>query len=67
MMWRCDPIYRPGVVPEPPELCHGQVLLRRWSYDDLPCIEEVSRDPVIPDRYNRAEPFSEEAVALSSS
>jgi ribosomal-protein-alanine N-acetyltransferase len=56
-----DPIYRPGVVPEPPELCHGQVLLRRWSYDDLPCIEEVSRDPVIPTGTTVPNPFSEEA------
>ena len=56
-----DPIYRPGVIPEPPELCDGQVLLRRWSYDDLPCIEETSRDPVIPTGTTVPSPFSEEA------
>jgi [ribosomal protein S5]-alanine N-acetyltransferase len=56
-----DPIYRPGVIPEPPELCDGQILLRRWSYDDLPCIEEASRDPVIPTGTTVPHPFSEEA------
>lgn len=55
-----DPIYRPGVIPEPPELRDGQVLLRQWSYDDLPCIEEASRDAVIVSGTTVPNPFSEE-------
>jgi [ribosomal protein S5]-alanine N-acetyltransferase len=43
-----DPQFRPGFLPAPSELSDGTVLLRKWSYNDLPCIEEASRDPVIP-------------------
>lgn len=56
-----DPTYRPGVLPEPPELRDEQVLLRPWSGDDLPCIEEASRDPVIPTGTSVPAPFSNEA------
>jgi [ribosomal protein S5]-alanine N-acetyltransferase len=56
-----DPQYRPGVIPFPPELSDGQVLLRNWSYDDLPCIEEASNDPVIPLGTTVPSNFSEEA------
>lgn len=31
-----------------PGLSDDQVVLRRWSLADLPCVEEASRDPVIP-------------------
>lgn len=37
------------------------MLLGRWSYDDLLCIEEASRDPVIPTGTTVPNPFSEEA------
>ena len=30
-----------------PELRSSLVLLRTWSYDDLPCIEAASADPRI--------------------
>jgi [ribosomal protein S5]-alanine N-acetyltransferase len=59
-----DPIYRPGVLPEPPELRDGHVLLRQWSHDDLPCIEEASRDPVIPSGTSVPKSFSIEAGRL---
>jgi hypothetical protein len=36
-----DPICRPGVLPESPQLLDDLVVLRSWSYDDLPCIEEA--------------------------
>ena len=36
-------------LPYPdPELGSSLVRLRRWSYDDLPCVEEASTDPDIP-------------------
>ena len=40
---------QPAVLsyPDPP-LTDGAVLLRRWSESDLGCVEEASRDPVIP-------------------
>jgi ribosomal-protein-alanine N-acetyltransferase len=56
-----DPIYRPGVIPDPAELSDGQVLLRTWSQDDLGCIEAASRDPVIPGGTTVPSLFSEEA------
>ena len=56
-----DPIYRPGLIPRPPELSDDQVLIRDWSFDDLPCIEEASNDPVIPTGTSVPVPFSEEA------
>jgi RimJ/RimL family protein N-acetyltransferase len=56
-----DPIYRPDVIADPPELRDGQVLLRRWSHHDLPCIEEASRDSVIAAGTTVPCPFSEEA------
>ncbi|WP_230203133.1 GNAT family N-acetyltransferase [Parafrankia discariae] len=43
-----DPVYRPGVIPLPPQLWEGWIQLRPWKDEDLPCIEEASRDPVIP-------------------
>jgi [ribosomal protein S5]-alanine N-acetyltransferase len=33
--------------PDPP-LTDGEVVLRRWEDTDLACVEEASRDPVIP-------------------
>ena len=54
-----DPIYRPGAIPGPPKLGDGHVLLRRWSLQDLPCVEEASRDPVIPRGTTVPVPFSE--------
>jgi hypothetical protein len=60
-----DPIYRRRVLPEPPALCDEQVLLRSWSYNDLPCIEEASRDPEIPNRTTVPLLFSKEAGAPS--
>lgn len=37
-------------LPSPPEpLTDGVVVLRRWSVDDLPCVEAASRDPRIPE------------------
>jgi [ribosomal protein S5]-alanine N-acetyltransferase len=56
-----DPIYRPGVIPDCPELNDGHVVLRQWSRHDLACIEELSRDPVIPSGTTVPSPFSEEA------
>jgi RimJ/RimL family protein N-acetyltransferase len=61
MMVAVDPIYRPLAIPDPPELSDGQVLLRSWTYCDLPCIEEASRDPVIPVGTTVPRPFSKEA------
>jgi [ribosomal protein S5]-alanine N-acetyltransferase len=34
--------------PEPP-LSDGVVVLRRWMESDIGCVEEASRDPVIPE------------------
>ena len=31
-----------------PDLGSSLVRLRRWTYDDLPCVEEASTDPDIP-------------------
>lgn len=56
-----DPIYRPGAIPEPPDLRDERVLLRRWSYDDLACIEEACRDQIIPIGTTVPNPFSEAA------
>lgn len=53
-----DPIYRPGAIPEPAVLDDVSIRLRRWSYDDLGCIEEASRDPVIPMGTTVPNPFS---------
>jgi RimJ/RimL family protein N-acetyltransferase len=33
--------------PDPP-LSSPRLVLRRWSHDDLPCVEEASTDPEIP-------------------
>jgi [ribosomal protein S5]-alanine N-acetyltransferase len=55
-----DPIYRPGVFQESPKLGDELVLLRSWSHDDFPCIEEASRDPVILRGTSVPETFSEE-------
>jgi [ribosomal protein S5]-alanine N-acetyltransferase len=54
-----DAIYRPGVIREPDGLRDDVVLLRRWSHDDLGCIEEASRDPVIPNGTTVPNRFSE--------
>ncbi len=56
-----DPTYRPGELPEPPELSDAQVHLRSWTYNDLACIEEASRDPLIPTGTTIPSPFSHEA------
>lgn len=56
-----DPTFRPGVFPEAPPLGDERVVLRRWSYDDLPCIEEAGRDLVIPRGTSVPTPFSDEA------
>jgi len=56
-----DPTCRPGVFPEAPQLRDELVVLRNWSYDDLPCIEEASRDLVIPGGTSVPNPFSDEA------
>ena len=59
--WPVDAIYRPGAISEPAGLRDDVVLLRRWSYDDLGCIEEASRDPdivsntTVPERYSEVE------------
>ena len=37
------------------------MLLRKWSYSDLQCIEEASRDPVIPFGTTVPSKFSEDA------
>lgn len=58
---RVDPILRPGVIPVPQELRDEPILLRSWSYQDLGCIEEASRDPDIPSGTTVPRPFSEEA------
>jgi RimJ/RimL family protein N-acetyltransferase len=56
-----DPQYRPGAIPAPPELSNARVLLRTWSYSDLPCIEEASKDPVIQFGTTVPSELSEEA------
>jgi ribosomal-protein-alanine N-acetyltransferase len=38
---------RPLRYPDPP-LTDGVVVLRRWAYEDLRCVEEASWDPTIP-------------------
>lgn len=59
--WPVDAIYRPGAISEPAGLRDDVVLLRRWSYDDLGCIEEASRDPdiasgtTVPERFSDVE------------
>ena len=44
---------------EPTTLGDDRIRLRRWSYDDLGCIEEAGRDPVIPTSTTVPSPFSE--------
>jgi hypothetical protein len=43
-----DAVYRPGLIPDPGALRSAGVVLRRWEYGDVACIEEASRDLVIP-------------------
>lgn len=45
--------------PSPP-LSDRVVLLRRWEFTDLPCVEEASRDPVIPRGTSVPAPYSDE-------
>jgi RimJ/RimL family protein N-acetyltransferase len=61
MIVAVDPIYRPSVLPAPPELIDGRILLRSWTYCDLPCVEEASRDRAIPVGTTVPRPFSREA------
>ncbi len=56
-----DPIYCPGAISAFPKLRNEQILLRNWTYEDLPCIEEASRDSVIPTITTVPSPFSGEA------
>ena len=56
-----DPIYRPDAVPVAPELTDGRILLRGWTYCDLPCVAEASRDPAIYVGTTVPHPFSNEA------
>lgn len=56
-----DPIYCPGAIPAFPKLRDEQILLRNWTYEDLPCIEEASRDQVIPTITTVPSTFSAEA------
>jgi RimJ/RimL family protein N-acetyltransferase len=56
-----DAIYRPGAIPEPPELSDAHVRLRSWTYNDIPCVEEASRDPLIPAGTTVPSPFSHDA------
>ncbi len=56
-----DPVYRPDAIPDPPELSDGQVVLRNWTYSDLDCVEQASRDPVIPAGTTVPRPFSKES------
>lgn len=44
-----------------PDLTDGVVTLRAWRLDDLPCVEEASRDPRIPRGTTVPVPFTEEA------
>ncbi|MDQ3891916.1 MAG: GNAT family N-acetyltransferase [Actinomycetota bacterium] len=55
-----DPIHRPGAIPAFPGLRDGHILLRDWTFEDLPCVEEASRDPFIPTGTTVPSPFSEE-------
>jgi [ribosomal protein S5]-alanine N-acetyltransferase len=61
MMGPAAPVYRPEVIPVPAPLRGGPAVLREWAYDDLPCIEEASRDQVIPTGTTVPSPFSEAA------
>jgi [ribosomal protein S5]-alanine N-acetyltransferase len=61
MMGPAEPVYRPGVLPVPAPLRSGPAVVRAWAYDDLPCIEEASRDQAIPPRTTVPSPFSEAA------
>jgi RimJ/RimL family protein N-acetyltransferase len=56
-----EPVLRPGALPDPPELGDAQVLLRSWTYTDLPCIEEASGDPLLAIGTAVPRPFSNEA------
>ncbi len=44
---------------EPEDLGDDDVCLRPWSCDDLACVEEAGRDPVIPQRTTVPNPFSD--------
>ena len=49
-------------LPYPdPELGSSLVRLRRWSYDDLPCVAEASTDPDIPRGTTVPSDYTEEA------
>ncbi len=56
-----DPVYRPGVLPSPDRLRTSRVVLRAWTDGDLACVEEASRDPVIPKGATVPERFTEDA------
>lgn len=44
-----------------PELRSSLVLLRTWSYDDLPCVEAASADPTIPQGTTVPAAYTDEA------
>ena len=44
-----------------PPLDDGVVTLRRWSLDDLPCVEAASADPRIPEMTTVPAPYSDAA------
>jgi ribosomal-protein-alanine N-acetyltransferase len=56
-----DPVYRPGVIPADVRLGHDGLWLRCWTFHDLSCIEEASRDPEIPNVTTVPRSFSEKA------
>ena len=54
-----DAVFRPGLISDPGSLRSPGLLLRRWEYGDMACIEEASLDPVIPTGTTVPTPFDD--------
>ena len=57
-----DAVFRLGLIPDPGELRRGGVVLRRWDFADLACVEEASLNAVITSGTTVPSPFSDEEV-----
>ena len=55
-----DPVYRIGLIPHSPHLTDGSICVRTWTFDDLPSVEEASRDPSIAYGTSLPSVFSDE-------
>ncbi len=56
-----DPVYRRDAFPADVRLERDGLRLRPWTFGDLSCIEEASRDPEVPNGTTVPRSFSERA------